>query len=44
MEIDRNEKVEFTPEGYQKVLESLTMLPEEERKKWLDSLINAAIR
>lgn len=42
MEIDVNEKVDFSyPEGFQKAVDSLTFLPEEQRAAMLIVLITS---
>lgn len=38
--MDRNEKVEFTKEGFQKVLDSLTWLSEDQRYAMLAAVCN----
>ena len=39
---DRNEKIEFTPEGMEKLIDSLTFLPEEYRRVMLYAVLATA--
>lgn len=40
---DKNEKVEFTEEGYWKAVNSLTFLPEEKRAAALNAMMSGFI-
>lgn len=39
MDVDPNEKVEYTEEGYWKAVASLTFLPEEKRQAALNAMM-----
>lgn len=42
--MERNDKIEFTKEGLEKVCQALTMLPQESRQAMVIGTIQAVIR